>query len=60
MRLKAQLGNFDKATVSIVLADWNALAELYRAIGLTPIHPATRMTIDDLAIAALLDEATTE
>jgi len=44
----------------IVLADWNALAELYRANALAPIYPATRMTTDDLAIAALMDEATTE
>ena len=44
----------------IVLADWNALAELYGANGLTPIYPATQMTADDLAIAAQMDEATTE
>jgi hypothetical protein len=44
----------------IVLADWNSLAELYRTNALTPICPATRMTADDLAIAALMDEATTE
>jgi hypothetical protein len=44
----------------IVLADWNALAELYRTNALTPIYPATQMTADDLAIAALMDERTTE
>lgn len=44
----------------IVLADWDALAELYRANALTPIHPATAMTADDLAIAALMDEATAD
>jgi hypothetical protein len=36
----------------IVLTEWNALAELYRANALTPICPATGMTADDLAIAA--------
>jgi hypothetical protein len=44
----------------IVLADWNVLAELYRTNALTPIYPATQMTADDLAIAALMDERTTE
>jgi hypothetical protein len=44
----------------IVLADWNALSELYGANGLTPVYPATQMTADDLAIAAQMDEATTE
>jgi hypothetical protein len=43
----------------ILLADWTALAELYRPNALTPIQAATGMTADDLAIAALMDEATT-
>jgi hypothetical protein len=42
----------------IDLADWNALAELYGANGLTPVYPASQMTADDLAIAAQMDEAT--
>jgi hypothetical protein len=44
----------------IVLADWDALAELYRAHALAPIPSATAMTASDLAIAARMDEATTD
>ena len=44
----------------IVLADWDALAGLYRSHGLTPIHPATGMTQDELELAARMDEAATD
>jgi hypothetical protein len=44
----------------IVLADWDALAKLYRGHALAPIHPAAAMTADDLAIAARMDEAPTD
>jgi hypothetical protein len=44
----------------IVLADWDALTELYRGHALAPIHPATAMTADDLAVAARMDEAPTD
>jgi hypothetical protein len=44
----------------IVLADWDALTELYRRHALAPICPATAMTADDLVIGARMDEAPTD
>jgi hypothetical protein len=44
----------------IVLADWDWLAGLYRTRGLTPIRHATTLSPEDLAIAARIDEATTD
>ena len=44
----------------IVLADWDALLELYTAHSLLPIRVAPLMTPDDLALAARMDEATTD
>lgn len=44
----------------IVLADWDALSRLYEANALVPIRLASEMTEEDLAIAARMDEATTD
>jgi hypothetical protein len=44
----------------IVLADWDALLELYTAHLLLPIRAAPLMTPDDLAFAARMDEATAD
>ena len=42
-----------------VLDDWEPLGALYRQQGLLPVRLATRMSADDLKLAALMDEAQT-
>jgi hypothetical protein len=44
----------------IVLADWDALAELYEQNGLVPIRAASDMNQEDLDFAARMDEATVD
>lgn len=43
----------------LVIENWDALGALFAARGLTPIRPATRMSAEDLALAARMDEAPT-
>lgn len=44
----------------IVLAEWDALSQLYREQGLIPIRKAAEMTAQDLALAARMNEAIVE
>ena len=43
---------------SRVIEDWKPLGALYRELQVLPIRPATDMSVDDLGLAALTEEAT--
>jgi hypothetical protein len=52
--------HFYRCIYQTVIDDWEALGALYREQDLLPIRLATEMSVDDLKLAALVDESSAQ